>query len=127
MHTCDKFICMFCGALCGTGERGSCLYHPGTLQRSKAGGVWWSCCGAVGFQNSILHSSGGDINAPSSEWRWGCKKSPMHRPLQLFDYNTDPRKYINCTQVSGAFSPLIHHPCALACFPRGVGEASPSE
>jgi len=107
-HTEERFICKFCGVICGLREpsKSECLYHPGTLQRSKAGGVWWSCCGAVGFQNSILHSAGGDINAPA-EYRWGCKKSASHQPLELFDHRTDTRKYAQCTSGPVRSSKLV--------------------
>ena len=73
-----------------------CSYHPGAINRSKAGGVWWTCCGAVGFKNSLLHSVGGDLNGPQ-EWKWGCKRDREHVPLSTFDESTNPAKYEHCT------------------------------
>jgi hypothetical protein len=99
-HSDNLFLCVRCGAIFDPASKLSgpteCFYHPGALNRSKAGGVWWSCCGAVGFKNSLFHSAKGDIHG-AQEWRWGCKKDTRHRPLSLMDANVDPRKFAHCT------------------------------
>lgn len=77
-------------------QQQECFYHPGALNRSKAGGVWWTCCGAIGFKNSLLHSSGGDLGG-AQDFRWGCKKDQAHVPLVTFDKGADPKKYVHCT------------------------------
>ena len=77
-------------------QQQECFYHPGAINRSKAGGVWWTCCGAVGFKNSLLHSSGGDLHG-AQEFRWGCKKDQAHVPLVTFEKDTNPKKYLQCT------------------------------
>jgi hypothetical protein len=98
-HTDAVLLCVRCGALHAREARpspGACSYHAGALMRSKAGGVWWQCCGAVGFKNSALHSGAADRNGPQ-ELRWGCRTDARHRPLRLFDLGTDGRKYAHCT------------------------------
>ena len=99
-HSDTSLICVRCGVLYDVRKAreaaGICTYHPGALFRSKAGGVWWQCCGAVGFKNSALHSGAADRNGPQ-ELRWGCRTDARHRPLRLFDLGTDGRKYAHCT------------------------------
>eukprot|EP00961_Rhodomonas_salina_P046820 628144-Rhodomonas_salina.2 len=93
-HSDNLYLCVRCGAIFDPISRKQgpheCYYHPGALNRSKAGGVWWSCCGAIGFNNSLLHSEKGDIHG-AQEWRWGCKKDTNHRPLSVMDANVDIR------------------------------------
>ena len=63
-------------------------YHPGTLARSKAGGVWWTCCGAVGLDQTLLDSRppAAGPGAGARSWKWGCKRSKDHVALQMFDH-----------------------------------------
>jgi len=99
-HSTTKFLCTRCGVLFDTASRKvsqhECYYHPGAINRSKAGGVWWTCCGAVGFKNSVLHSSGGDLHG-AQDFKWGCKKDKQHVPLSTFDIKTNHQKYLQCT------------------------------
>ena len=98
-HSENRFLCVRCGIIFDAksrqGGKQECFYHPGALNRSKAGGVWWSCCGAIGFKNSLLHSGKGDIHG-AQEWKWGCKKETAHKPLSVMDAEVDPRKFAHC-------------------------------
>ena len=106
-HSDTTFLCTRCGVTfdnsTATPAQRECFYHPGAINRSKAGGVWWTCCGAVGFKNSMLHSEGGDLHG-AQDWRWGCKRDTEHVALSTFDPNTDRRKYVHCT-----FQAIVEH------------------
>eukprot|EP00960_Hanusia_phi_P038778 753595-Hanusia_phi.AAC.2 len=107
-HATSRFLCSKCGVLYDTHDPKSapstCNFHPGSVFRSKAGGVWWSCCGAVGFENSLYHSAR-DLGSNAS-WRWGCRVEKQHSPLHLFDPSVDEKKYVHCTVGKPKYSEL---------------------
>jgi hypothetical protein len=105
-HSKTKLLCTRCGKIYDSSKTSpkehACYYHPGAINRSKTGGVWWTCCGAVGFQNSLLHSSG--VDGP--DFKWGCKIEPEHSPIITFDLNTKTEKYVHCT-----YGPITKQDC----------------
>ena len=75
--------------------------------------MWWTCCGAVGFKNSVLHSTGGDLWG-AQDFRWGCKRDKVHVPLSTFDQSTNEKKYLQSThgviQKEDAKGPQVDPP-----------------
>jgi len=86
-HTTLRLVCERCGIQYPKDHKHrhkECSYHPGHIETFTFGGVRWSCCGAVGFNNSSLHSKEAERNG-AQEWRWGCKTG-FHVPTM------DPKK-----------------------------------